>query len=296
MGPYVHPTGSWVWSQPWLRWPLLALAVPYGAVVRTRLHLYARGWLRRTTLPCRVISVGNLTVGGTGKTPLVIALASWMQARGERVGVLSRGYGRRSRSASVLVSDGRRVLAGPEEAGDEPQVIARRCPGVVVAVGADRARLGRWVLGQFPLSCLILDDGFQHLALQRDVDLLVIDASDPRGLADLLPAGRLREPLEGAARASAVILTRADDPVDVKSVLAALREAIGKEPAPITVSFFAENLVDPVTGAEEPAERLSGRHIVAFSGIGNPSGFRQTLVNSGARLLAERVFHDHHVY
>ncbi|MGH7167361.1 MAG: tetraacyldisaccharide 4'-kinase, partial [Nitrospiraceae bacterium] len=147
-----------------LRWPLRALAWPYGLAVRARTALYERGWLARRRLPCRVVSVGNLTVGGTGKTPVVISIAEWLLARGKRVGVLSRGYRRRSRAPQLLVSDGRTILEGPADAGDEPYLIAWRCPGAVVAVGADRYRLGRWVLERFPIDCFVLDDGFQHLA------------------------------------------------------------------------------------------------------------------------------------
>ena len=139
---------------------LQSVAILYGLVSRVRLWCYRRGWLSSWRLPCRVLSVGNLTVGGTGKTPMVILLAEWLQAEGRRVAILSRGYKRTGQASQFLVSDGTRLLAGPSESGDEPYLMARRCPRAVVAVGADRVALGRWVLEQFPVDCILLDDGF----------------------------------------------------------------------------------------------------------------------------------------
>ena len=278
------------------QWLLLALSFPYGLVVRARAALYEGDWLPRRSLPCRVVSVGNLTVGGTGKTPVVILIAKWLLAQGMRVGVLSRGYRRQSRTPFVLVSDGRAVLKGPAEAGDEPYLIAQRCPGAVVAVGADRYRLGQWVLERFPIDCFLLDDGFQHLALNRDVDLLLVDASDPASLQALLPVGRLREPLSTAARATALLVTRADTATGLNPVLEPIRTATGLESRPILIRFKAEGFVDILTGGIEEHERVSGRTALAFSGIGNPASFQTLLADQGVKVLAELVFPDHHVY
>ena len=149
-------------GQPVKRW-LLGLANLYSVIVKFRMWLYRREWLRSSRLPCRVISVGNMTVGGTGKTAVVMLLVKWLQEEGQRVAVLSRGYKRAGSAAHLLVSDGTRLLAGPIESGDEPFLIARHCPQAIVAVGSDRSALGRWVLEQFPVDCIVLDDGFQHL-------------------------------------------------------------------------------------------------------------------------------------
>ena len=279
-----------------LRWPLLVLAFPYGLVMRARAALYERGWLPKRSLPCRVVSVGNLTVGGTGKTPVVILIVEWLLARGLRVGVLSRGYRRQSRMPFMLVSDGQAILAGPAEAGDEPYLIARRCPGAVVAVGADRCELGQWVLERFPIDCFLLDDGFQHLALYRDVDLLLVDASDPASLQALLPAGRLREPLSTAARATAILVTRADTAAGLNPVLEPIRKATGLDSRPILIRFKAEGFVDVLTGGIEENERVSGRAAFAFSGIGNPASFQTLLADQGIKVLDELVFPDHHAY
>jgi tetraacyldisaccharide 4'-kinase len=278
-----------------LEWPLRVLAVPYGLLVGVRTALYEHGWLPQRRLPCRVVSVGNLTVGGTGKTPVVIAIVEWLLARGRRVAVLSRGYRRVSRSPQVVVSDGSVILADPDEAGDEPYLIAHRCPGAVVAVGSDRYRLGRWVLEQFPVDFAVLDDGFQHRALHRDVDLLLVDGSDPTGIRALLPAGRLREPLSAAARATGLVLTRADDP-GAREVLSTIREAVGPRLPPVSVRFQTEALVHVRTGAKQDPTSVGGRPTVMFSGIANPASFKALLVGQGCRIVTELVFPDHHRY
>ena len=278
------------------QWLLHALAVPYGVVVRARAALYRLGWPATSRrLPCRVVSVGNLTVGGTGKTPVVIALVEQLLARGRRVGVLSRGYRRQSRETEMLVSDGRAVLVGPAEAGDEPYLIAMRCPRAVVAVGADRYRLGRWVLERHPIDCFVLDDGFQHLGLHRDADLLLVDVSDPAGLQALVPAGRLREPLSAASRATALLLTRADVG-NWRDVVDTIEAATGRAAQPILSQFRAETLIDVATGEVRKAETLAGRTVVAVSGIGNPASFATLLQRIGLRVGDQIVFADHHDY
>ena len=164
-----------------VRWWLLWAAIPYGVVARLRALLYDWGWFDQRKLPVPVLSVGNLTLGGTGKTPVVIMLTDWLLAQGKRVAILSRGYRRTSMVQYLLVSNGERLLVGPNEAGDEPFLMAQRCPKAIVAVGADRYELGDWVLERFPIDCLVLDDGFQHQGLYRDVNLLLVDATDAEG-------------------------------------------------------------------------------------------------------------------
>ncbi|MBM4122237.1 MAG: tetraacyldisaccharide 4'-kinase [Nitrospira sp.] len=280
----------------WLTWPLRMLAVPYGLAVLARAACYNRGWLPRRQLSCRVISVGNLTVGGTGKTPVVIWLVESLLAKGLRVGVLSRGYKRERGDQFLLVSDGAAVLAGPAEAGDEPHLIATRCRRAIVAVGADRYRLGRWVQERFPIDCFVLDDGFQHLALYRDADLLLVDASDPHGLEALLPAGRLREPLSAAARATALLVTRADQAGDLGSVLAKIEAASGRKDHPVLVRFRVDGLADVRSGGLHEIGRAKGQRALIFSGIGNSPSFKNTVAELGAVILDEVTFRDHHVY
>jgi tetraacyldisaccharide 4'-kinase len=263
--------------------------------MKARSGLYASGLLTQHVLPCRVISVGNLTVGGTGKTPVVIALANALSAGGRRVGVISRGYRRRSTSEILEVSDGRSVRGDPEETGDEPYLIARRCPGVAVAVGADRPRVGQYLVDRYHVETMILDDGFQHLALRRDVDILIVDASAPFGNGYLLPRGRLREPVSAIARASAVLLTRARQAGRLEEIKAGIRAAAPQ--ARIGVSDFVPSAVMKVGGEnEEHPGILKGERVLAVSGIAQPDSFRRLLEGMEATVAGQCVFPDHHAY
>jgi tetraacyldisaccharide 4'-kinase len=243
-----------------------------------------------------VVSVGNLTLGGTGKTPVVIQLVEWLLAQGTRVAILSRGYRRTSTDPYLLVSNGEQLLVGPNEAGDEPFLMAQRCPRAIVAVGADRYELGCWVLDRFPVDCLILDDGFQHLGLYRDVNLLLVDATDAEGLAALVPAGRLREPLQAAGRASAIVITRADVPAQVTEVSQRLQTVIGPMPDPIQVVFRPECLRSVVSGTLQPLSWSNGKTALLCSAVGHAGSFRALVESIGIKVLDEVVYVDHHAY
>lgn len=279
-----------------VRWWLLWASIPYGMVARLRALLYYWGWFAQRRLPVPVLSVGNLTLGGTGKTPVVILLADWLLAQGKRVAILSRGYRRTSTDEYLLVSNGERVLVGPNEAGDEPFVMAQRCPKAIVAVGADRYELGYWVLDRFPIDCVILDDGFQHLGLYRDVNLLLVDATDAEGLAALVPAGRLREPLQAAARATVIVVTRAEVLAQVTEVCHKLQTSLGPMLDPIQVVFRPESLVSVATGSTQPLSWSKGKTALLCSGVGHAGSFRSLVETLGIRALDEVAYGDHHAY
>lgn len=279
-----------------VRWWLLWAAIPYGAVARLRALLYYWGWFAQRRLPVPVVSVGNLTLGGTGKTPVVIQLVEWLLAQGTRVAILSRGYRRTSTDPYLLVSNGEQLLVGPNEAGDEPFLMAQRCPRAIVAVGADRYELGRWVLDRFPVDCLILDDGFQHLGMYRDVNLLLVDATDAAGLAALVPAGRLREPLQAVGRATAIVITRADVPARVTEVCRRLQDVIDPMPDPIQVVFRPERLWSVVSGASQPLSWSKGKTALLCSAVGHAGSFRALVESIGITVLDEVVFIDHYAY
>jgi len=271
------------------------LATLFRFGVAFRLALYKAGYKRPTRARAFTISVGNLTVGGTGKTPLVEYIARVLVAEGYRPSVISRGYGRRSRAPLVLVSDGVRLQATALEAGDEPLLLARHLPGVVVAVGARRDRVARHLDERFQPDVHILDDAFQHLALDRDLNLVLLDARDPFGGEELLPLGRLREPVSEIARASAVIVTRADHPFDQLLLEARVRELAG--PIPIFYSYHEiVELFSPRTGDVLPPHALYGRAIGAFCAVGAPQLFESDLAHYRARIVFFRSFRDHHWY
>jgi tetraacyldisaccharide 4'-kinase len=227
---------------------------------------------------------------------VVIFLVHWLQAQGKRVGVLSRGYRRRKHSPMALVSDGRQVLLGPDESGDEPFLIARRCPGAAVAVGDDRYQLGAWLLDQMALDCLVLDDGFQHRRLARNLDLLLVDASDPQGLDALLPVGRLREPMTAAARASAILITRVEEAHRLETVKKRFEAAHVPIRDPIGLRFVASGAVELNCPEAEPIGRLSGQRAVLCSGVAKPDSFRRLVETLDVKVLDELVWPDHHAY
>ncbi len=284
-----------MWPAP-VRLCCTPLSWVYGAAVRLRAWLYRAGVLPTRRLPCRVISIGNLTVGGTGKTPVAIFIVGALLAKGYRVGVLSRGYRRSGTRAMVLVSDGRKILVNPEEGGDEPVLIASRCPQAVVAVGADRFQLGRWVLNQCPLDVLVLDDGFQHLGLARDVDMLLLDASARTSLEHLLPAGRLREPLTTASRASAFVITRSEHKEAGRDILSELARA-GVPPRPVVrLRFVPEAVLDLHGRVAESLTHLKGRRAMIACALANPASFRREVESLGVTVLDTFRWPDHHAY
>jgi len=275
------------------RYLLLPLAPVYRGAVAVRRAAYRRGLIRRTKLPVPVISVGNLTFGGTGKTPTVIALARDLVRMGRRPAVLTRGYKR--------LDDGQEVVVGPiprqtaAEVGDEPLEMARRLPGVPVVVDADRARGGAEAqrLGS---DVVLLDDGFQHLRLERDLDLVLIDAGDPWGGNRMPPLGRLREPAAALERADAVLITKA--PAEWRPVVADIESLIDRI-APrlqVFISRVRPRRVNvPGEGWLGP-EVLTGRRVMAFAALGRPDGFAETLTETGAEIVATKWFPDHHAY
>lgn len=273
---------------------LFCLSIVYTLAVELRLVLYRFGFIRIRMLPVRVISVGNITLGGTGKTPTITHLADLARRRGTRAAVLSRGYGRRNEQKIAVVSDGRKVLLGPEDAGDEPAMIAAACPGTPVVVGSDRYRAGREAVERFDPAVVLLDDGFQHVRLHRDLNIVLIDGSDPFGNGRLFPAGILREPLGQLARADAVLITRADASPD----LTGLKERISRHTkAPLfTSSFVPRGLVSLADGTSRPLSELRGRTVIAAAGIARPASLKRMLTGLGATVRELRAFPDHHGY
>lgn len=257
---------------------------------------------RKRELSCPVISVGNLVLGGTGKTPAVEMLARMIKAMGYKVAILSRGYGRKPTRATAslgIVSDGERVLLREEEGGDEPLVLAGNLPGVAVLVGKDRFRTGSYAINNFGTSAVILDDGYQHIALRRDIDIVTLDSSCPFGNGHLLPRGTLREPVEGLRRADLFLLTRVDTAAPMDSGIEDIRRKLRSinPAAPILESVHSPVCLENITTGERlELEFLTGRNVFAVSSIGNPQSFEKTLRNLGARVVDEFRFADHHRY
>jgi tetraacyldisaccharide 4'-kinase len=269
-----------------------AAALAYRGLLETRMWLYGRGVLRPRDLPCPVVSIGNVTVGGTGKTPAVELAVRTLAEQGLRPAVVSRGYGRKSRGVHV-VADVASIRLEPEEAGDEPFLLARRLPGVPVVVGVDRWAAAEVAIETCGATAIVLDDGFQQRTLATSLEIVMARARRPWGNGRLLPAGPLREPLRALARADLVVAVGTASATADDVVAAATRHA---PHAPVVtailepVACWEARRMEPV-----PLERLAGARVVPFAGIAAPAAFAATLrdLDVAGEVV---VFPDHHWY
>jgi tetraacyldisaccharide 4'-kinase len=271
------------------------LSAIYSAVTQARLSAYRRGWFSISKLPAPVISVGNLTTGGTGKTPLVewvCRVAADRSAR--RVCVLTRGYGRADSKSQVVVSNGSEILADEKASGDEPYLLATNLVGIAAVIcNSDRAAGGEWALANLGTEIFVLDDGFQHLQLARELDIVTVDATNPFGGGRLLPHGRLREGSAGLARAGCVVITRCEQVENVESIKDSVRSLVGSTPV-LTSRMLTRGIrsLDSKNDGNEGPPKPVG----AFCGIGNPESFFNHLRRDGYPPIFRRTLGDHHTY
>ena len=275
---------------------LMILSVIYGGLVCLRARLYEKGVLRSKTLPCRVVSIGNLIAGGTGKTPMTILVARMIRDMGCRVVVLSRGYRGRMEKTGGVVSDGRTIFTGPEDAGDEPYLMARILTGIPVVVGRRRYEAGMMAVKRFKPDVIVLDDAFQHLRLNRDLDLVLLDSRSPFGNGHLLPRGLLREPLSALRRAHAVVYTRSEQAFNKP-----IRDRrLTHQPIFFTTHHPIIRKIDQTDGrlTDDTLDisMLKGQKTVAFAGLADNAQFFDSLEQAGCRIVRRFSFADHHRY
>jgi tetraacyldisaccharide 4'-kinase len=281
---------------------LLPVSALYSAVTRARLAAYRRGLFSVSKLAAPVISVGNITAGGTGKTPLVewvcrtIAKIPVEESREcKKVCVLTRGYGRLNPATQVLVSDGTKLRATELEGGDEPFLLATNLKGIAAVISnPDRRAAGEWAIENLHSEVFVLDDGFQHLRLFRDLDIVVIDATDPWGGGGLLPRGKLRESLSGLSRADCVVITRTEQAEDIGSIREIVQRIAGN--VPVFSSRMLTSAFRNLDGEQMDESTLLSQPIGAFCGVGNPKSFFKHLQGEGFKLEFTRAFPDHHQY
>lgn len=273
--------------------PLYLLSILYGIGVRLRFLLYCIGVFKTHRLDCKVISVGNITIGGSGKTPMAIYLAKRLLERGKKAVILSRGYKGKIKDAGV-VSDGKDILLGPEDAGDEPHLMAVKLKTVPVIVGRDRYTAGMYAVERFKPDIIILDDGFQHIRLARDMDIALIDLRRGFGNGHLFPMGILREPLSGLRRASLIMLKGSNPPVSPFEKGGFNEGRMGGfNCQTISFSYKAKEVSSLFDGS---ILNLKGKKVIALSGIADPKSFSETLKELGAIVIEEIVYPDHHFY
>jgi len=293
-----------------IRLTLLPLSWLYLLIVKARNFFYERGIFKSKKLPCSVISIGNIVAGGTGKTPAAITIAKKLKGYGMRVAVISRGYGSKTRKEYDYVSDGEKLLLSPEEAGDEAHLLARSLPGVFVVIGKNRFLVGLEVVKRRQIDVIVLDDGFQHRKLARDLDIVTVDASQPLdfnpffffskkgknyGTNMLLPSGTLREPKSSLKRADLILLTRVDQSDDVESIRAQLKKyAPG---VPIVESIHAPRSLRQI-GSQSFLDLsfLANKNVLAVCGIAHPEAFLKTLQSLNVKSTTLLDFFDHNDY
>ena len=283
---------------------LFAISIGYGGLVKLRENLYKKGFLQSKRLPCTVISIGNITVGGSGKTPMTIYMAELIKHLGYGVAIISRGYKGQAEKIGGVVCDGRMICMGPDEAGDEPFMISERLKTVPVIVGQNRFKAGILAIKEFKPDVLLLDDAFQHLKLNRDIDLVLLDSKKPFGNTYLFPRGTLRETASALLRGDAVIFTRSG--VGKPAALDQIKRIVPKKP--IFHSFHTPYIYKIITGNSlQSPDRLNissmydfdifkRKRVFAFSGIASNDDFRRTIESFRCELEKFLGFPDHHPY
>lgn len=283
---------------------LKALSVVFAGVVAVRYFFYRIGLLRRYPMGIQVISIGNVTAGGTGKTPVTEMFARALAAKGRKVAILSRGYRRKEApwwqrmftqviDPPLVVSDGKRVLLDSAVGGDEPYMLASNLPGVAVVVDRDRVKAGRYAIKRLGCDTIILDDGFQYQKLKHSVEVVLVDATNPFGNGNMLPRGILREPVRHIKRADLIFLTKCRG--DTSEVVSEIRKYNGR--AKIVKCMHAPKTLKDVWSREEfPLDWLKGKTLCTLSGIASPKGFENSLRHLGAKVVWCERYADHHRY
>jgi tetraacyldisaccharide 4'-kinase len=271
----------------------------YELMVRLRVAAYETDYLKPKRLNATVVSIGNITLGGTGKTPMVEYIARYLKSEDQRVAILTRGYGRTSSGQRVLNNqegNGPKSVKSYKEFGDEPLMLARALPDVSIVINKNRYEAGRWAESNLGSEVLILDDAYQHLSLARDLNILLIDATDPFGDFEVIPFGRLREPLYGVKRADAVIVTRADRPFDQGQTNAIIKYFCGDKVPVMYVYSTIARLRHLQTGEVYEASEFRQWNMGALCGIGNPQAFANDVLQVGMNIVSESFFADHYAY
>ena len=283
-------------------------SILFAQIIKIRYFLYDKRLLKNNPLGCLVIVVGNITVGGTGKTPVVEKLAKTLQQNGRKVGIISRGYKSKKESLTKkmlrfitngevappkVVSDGKNVLLGSKLAGDEPYMLAKNLPGVVVVCDKNRVKAGYFAIKDFGCDTLVLDDGFQYLKLKGSLNICLVDSTNPFGNEHLLPRGILREPLHRLSKADYILITKTKNIQQCEELHRTIRKhnSLAKM---IYCTHTPRFLVDIKSQEEKNLDFIKGKKVAIFSGIAYPESFEGTIKEQGADIIYTKRFLDHH--
>lgn len=283
---------------------LFIFSVIYGFLINARIALYKKSIFKQKKLSCKVISVGNITVGGTGKTPMTIYLAQMLTGLGYKVAVVSRGYRGKYEKKGGIVSNGKKVFIGPELSGDEPFMMAAKLKNIPIIVGQNRYESGLTAIKDFNVDIVLLDDGFQHIKLFRDINILLLDHSRPFGNLHLIPRGILREPVKSVKRADTFLFTgTSSDNTQTSDLLKSVSKSCtvfetynsayyfnaGKDSKADSIAFLREKVSNDYGW-------LAGKKVVAFSGIAGNERFKKTIEEFNCKILSFFEFADHYYY
>ncbi len=289
---------------------LAILSALFGWIVQLRLNLYRAGIFRTKSLGCRIVSIGNITVGGTGKTPAVELFARALQKEGRKVAVISRGYRSSSRfrikrfikkllllmpkdKQIKVVSDGKKIFLNSYLGGDEPYMLAKNLPGVVVVVDKDRVKAGQYAIEKYGVDTIVLDDGFQYLSLNPRYDVVLVDTTNPFGNGHMLPRGILRESLENLSRAGLFMLTKAQPGQDLSVLKSKIRQYNFNADF-IECQHRAVSFISIENGLEKPLSFIKGKRVGVVSAIADPAGFEKRVEALGGEVVDSCRFQDHH--
>ncbi|MCX5898644.1 MAG: tetraacyldisaccharide 4'-kinase [Proteobacteria bacterium] len=275
--------------------PLACASYIFQGVVWLRRLLYEKEIFKSYRLPCPVLSIGNITVGGTGKTPAVYHIARHLKDAGYRVVILCRGYRAQDPGQGLVVADGSSLLAGPEQAGDEPFMLAQKLRDVPVLAGRDRVSLGQRAVRDFAAQVIIIDDGFHYFRLKRDLDIVLINSRNPFGNGYLLPRGTLREPIASIGRAQLIMLSKVDQTTNAAGLEKTIQKYNPRTPI-FNASLQAQAFRSTANDETLSLEALKGKRAAAVCSIGDPDSFFSLLESLGVTVTARLAFPDHHWY
>ena len=268
------------------------LSIIYSSLVAIRNFFYETKILSTKSLNCKVISIGNITVGGSGKTPTVEYLSNLLQSKGHNVGIISRGYKRKSKS-TLVVTDGKKKPKSWENVGDEPFLLAHKLENIPIVVGASRYKAGSMMVEKFQPDVILIDDGFQHLSLHRDLDIVLVNSKEKKSDYKLIPSGKLREPLSNLTRADLIIITKSNIH-PLSNYLINQIESFNRPT--IYNKIQIEDLLQYNSNESNKLEKISNKKVYLFSALGDNESFKKIMDNTDAEIVGHSEYLDHHYY